>query len=324
MQLFWPRRLSRAVPALRSVATAVDGFVIRIIWWLGGWLGPEHSVRLFGSLFRLLGRRHSKSEKVAENLRLAFPEKSQGEIAALTREVWRGAGALIGEYPNLPRIAAEAEQRVEIVVRGEVAAFADPQRPAIFVTAHYGAWELSLLLAGHFGFPLTAMYNFDFLHSNPQIARRVEASRDSLPCELIPRQSGVRPLVRALSEGRSIGLVVDYRFDDCEPIPFFERDAYTTTLPARLALRFGCELVPVRVDREEPGHYRATVYPPVTPEDPEADPREQARQMTRKINQHFESWIRERPEQWLCMKRRWPKTEARESNPLLEASAQNG
>ena len=214
---------------------------------------------------------------------------------------------MISEYANLPRLVAEAEERVEFVLREEIATLRDPKRPTIFVSAHYGAWELSLLFAGHYGFPLTAMYNFDFLHSNPQVARRVEASRSVLPCELIPRQSGVRPLVRALTGGRSVGLVVDYRFDRCELIPFFHREAYTTTLPARLALRYGCELVPVRVDRTDPGRFRVTAYPPVRPDRPSDPLRDQARQMTAKINRHFEAWIRERPEQWLCMKRRWPK-----------------
>ncbi len=323
MQLFWPRRVLRAAPALRRVATAFDAWVVNILWWVGSTLGPERSTRLFRRAFRWLGPLHAKADKVTENLRIAFPERGAGEIRALAREVWAESGALISEYTNLPQLVAEAVERTEFAVHGDITTLRDPERPAIFVTAHYGAWELSLLLPGHYGVPLTAMYNFDFLHSNPQVARRVEASRAALPCELIPRQSGVRPLVRALGSGRSVGLVVDYRFDQCELIPFFHREAYTTTLPARLALRYGCDLVPVRVDRAEPGRYRITAYPPVRPDRPGDPPREQALQMTAKINRHFEAWIRERPGQWFCLKRRWPKQGAAETRPEPARVAQS-
>ena len=300
----------RAAPALRRVATAFDGWVVSLLWWVGTSLGPERSTRFFRWAFRRAGPLNSKSAKVMENLRIAFPERDACEIKRLAGDVWAETGALLSEYVNLPRLAAEAEQRVEFVVHGDEAALRDPAKPAIFVTGHYGAFELALLVSDHFGFPMTAMYNFDFLHSNPRVAGRVEASRASLGCEFIPRQSGVRPLVRALSAGASIGLVVDFRFDQCELIPFFRRDAYTTTLPARLALRYGCDLIPLRVDRREPGRYRLTAYAPVQPNSATDPPREQARQMTVKLNTQFEEWIRERPGQGFCVKRRWPKQRA--------------
>lgn len=324
MQLFWPRRFLRAAPALRGVAASFDASVVSLIWSISARLGPERSNRLFRWVFRRFGSLHSKSDKVEENLRIAFPEKNAREIQALARDVWEEAGALVSEYANMPRIAAEAERRTEFKVRGEIEMLKERRRPAILVTAHYGAWELSLLLASHFDVPITAMYNFDYLHSNPRVARKVEASRAALPCELVPRQKGIRPLVRALSAGRSVGLVVDFRFDQCELVPFFQRDAYTTTLPARLALRHGCELVPVRVDRTDPGKYRVTLFAPVQPDEPAADAREQARQMTRKLNEHFEAWIRERPGQWLCLKRRWPKEERYASRVPAEATPAAG
>jgi KDO2-lipid IV(A) lauroyltransferase len=310
VQLFSPRRLLKAFPALRGVAASLDAAVVGLIFWASQQLSPERLSRLLGWLFRRIGPLHSKTSKVHENLWVAFPEKSDREIRALTREVWGGVGALVSEYPNVPRICAEAEERFEFVVKGNVRAL-EGRGPSMFVSAHYGAWELSSLLAWKFGFPLTAMYNFDFLHSNAAVARRIEAIRSALPCELIPRRASVRPLVRALAQGRSVGLAVDYRFDDSELVPFFGQPAHTTTLPARLALRFGCDLVPIRVDRTEPGRYRVTVYEPLVPDDPAADPRQQAFELTQRVNQHFETWIRERPEQWVCLKRRWPKQVAR-------------
>ena len=53
--------------------------------------------------------------------------------------------------------------------------------------------------------------------------------------------------------------------------------------------------------------FRLTVHEPVPPDPAHATDRDRARQMMRDLNRLFEQWIRERPEQWLCLKRAWPK-----------------
>ena len=100
---------------------------------------------------------------------------------------------------------------------------------------------------------------------------------------------------------------MDQRVDSGVPIPFFGIDKHTTLVPARLALRHGYDLVPVRTERLDGARFRVTFLPPLRPDDPGADEIEQARQVTRKINALFEEWIRERPTDWWCSKRRWPK-----------------
>jgi KDO2-lipid IV(A) lauroyltransferase len=90
-------------------------------------------------------------------------------------------------------------------------------------------------------------------------------------------------------------------------VPFFGIDKLTTLIPARLALRHGAELVVVRCLRQGPGRFLVDFFPPVLPDDPDAPVLEQAEQMSAKINGYFESWIRERPGDWFCSKRRWAK-----------------
>ena len=74
-------------------------------------------------------------------------------------------------------------------------------------------------------------------------------------------------LMGELSHGATIGLGSDVRLDAGEMIPFFGHDMPTNTVPARLALRFDCELVPARAERLPGGRYRITLYPPVRPDD---------------------------------------------------------
>jgi KDO2-lipid IV(A) lauroyltransferase len=118
----------------------------------------------------------------------------------------------------------------------------------------------------------------------------------------------MRAVLRGLTRGRSIGFLNDTRQDDGEWVPFFGVPALTSTVPARLALRYGIDLVPARIERIGTGaHFRVTLAPPIEPDPALADPREQARAMTQRVNEVLADWIRERPEQWVCTKRRWPK-----------------
>jgi KDO2-lipid IV(A) lauroyltransferase len=115
---------------------------------------------------------------------------------------------------------------------------------------------------------------------------------------------------------------VDHRDDGGMPLPFFGMDKLTTVVPARLALRFGCDLIPVRVERIEGAHFRFSIFAPIEPDPEIASAKDQAVQMMAKVNAIFEQWIRERPQQWLCTKRAWAKRIAPEGTPQGAATPQ--
>ena len=87
---------------------------------------------------------------------------------------------------------------------------------------------------------------------------------------------------------------------------FFGRDALTNTSAAGLALKTGASLVLARGERLPDARYRITVYDPLESPIPDAPVKDQAVALTGIIHGYFERWIREYPEQWICLKRRWP------------------
>ena len=302
---FLPQSLRRAVrvrPRVQRVVWAVEAVLIAALWTLLGALPPDVASRLGRRMVSLVGPRLRKNEHVQRNLAVAFPELSADARAALGREVWGNLGAVLAEFPHLGSIAARLANHVE--VEGSLPALLTPGRPVVFVTAHIGSWDLAPLAVQEFSIPLTVIFTPE---SNPFLDRFIRRFREPLGCKLLDRHRSLRPLMRELAEGRSIGIVADHRVDDGEPIPFFGVPTPTTLVPAKLALRYGCELVPLRVERLRDTRFRVSVGEPIRPADPSASPREQARQMTRDMNARFECWIRERPEQWVCTSRRWPK-----------------
>ena len=90
-------------------------------------------------------------------------------------------------------------------------------------------------------------------------------------------------------------------------MPFFGLNMNTSTTPARLALRYRCDLIPVHVRRIDNARFQVIFEPPVMPATGITDEHEKILDMTRQVNALIEVWIREQPQEWLCSKRRWAK-----------------
>jgi Kdo2-lipid IVA lauroyltransferase/acyltransferase len=256
----------------------------------------------FGSKF---SRQHARA--MGRNLSIAFPNMPPSERERLQRQIWAHFGRVLSTYWHLPPLLRSGDAAGVIEVRG-AEHLAEVRRGGrfILVGAHFGHWELPGCYAAIKGIPMSALYTPE---SNPWIDRiisrlRNKASRESI---LIARgPTAVRGMMESLKQGRGLYILVDQRVDDGEWLPFFGQPAQTTTTPARLARRFDCPILLGEAILLPGGRYRATYYEPIRPR-PDEDAEEDILRMTRSINAAFESWIREHPEQWLCMKRRWPK-----------------
>ena len=298
------KRIDR-VAKLQRARWRMEAGLLHLFWQVCARLEP-HAASAFGRrLLRTVGPRLGKTTHIRRNLQLAFPRLSETERDVLLREVWANAGAVLAEYPHFKAICHDDfDGHFEYLEKWNLDEYRAGRRHGVFVSAHVGNWELIAAAAGHQGIPLTVIYAPS---SNPYIERLLRRRREALGCRLVSLDEGARPLMRELAGGRSVGLVVDTRDDDGVPIPFFGHDKLTTLAPARLALRFGCELIPVRIERLDALRFRLTVYEPVRRDSALASDKDQALQMMRDLNRLFEQWIRERPEQWLCIKRAWPR-----------------
>lgn len=102
-------------------------------------------------------------------------------------------------------------------------------------------------------------------------------------------------------------MAMDTRPDTGKLLPFFGQDALTNTSAVGLALRTNAAVVVARAERLPGTRYRITMYDPLLSPIPDAPVKEQAVAITELVHRYFEDWIREYPEQWVCLKRRWPK-----------------
>jgi KDO2-lipid IV(A) lauroyltransferase len=260
----------------------------------GGWLG------------RTIGPRLGITRRAVRNIQRALPEISDTEIATIITEMWDNLGRVVGEYPHLDRIGATPEQGGRVTVedwtlvepfRGEDGA------PCIFFSGHFANWETFALTARNNGLGYAQIYR---PANNPWVDAMMRRVRRLDDADIAPKgAAGARKAVRLLKAGKRVGMLIDQKLNDGIDVPFFGRGAMTAPAPALFALRLGCALVPVRIERIEGCHFRVSFLPPLTPPDT-GDRKRDVAAMMGEVNRLLEGWIRERPGQWLWLHRRWP------------------
>jgi KDO2-lipid IV(A) lauroyltransferase len=315
---FFSRELAKRRPGLNRIGWRIEAWAIAAMIGVFRMLPLERATRLAHWLFQF-GASSKQRQRVMRNLYVAFPDTPADELGRIARDIFGNVGVALAEIAQIGTIWKDRAKRLEFVAAPDARVLHEDGRPAVFVTAHIGPWTLTNFIAAQYKIPLSIVYAAE---SNPYVHDMMLRLRSELPARLLARDNSMRTLIKELGSGATVGLGSDVRLDGGEMIPFFGHDMPTNTVPARLALRFGCEMIPVRAQRLPGGHFRITTCSPIVADDPAASAAEQAADMTAKLNVLFEQWIRETPGEWLCLARRWPKeTERAAEKSVLERAA---
>jgi KDO2-lipid IV(A) lauroyltransferase len=254
---------------------------------IGPWL-PEHK----------LGR---------ANLTAAFPEKTPAEIEQILLGVWDNMGRvgaefahldrlLVGDPYNLPyfefdRAMAERYERIR-----------DGGKPALVFAAHLANWELPAIVAHAWGIDALTLYRRPNVGA---IADAVIELRQGSMGTLVPTDmdAPIR-LARALENNKVVGMLVDQHYGKGVEVTFFGRRCRTNPLLATLVRHVDCPIHGARIIRLPGGRFRGEVTEPIAAVR-DADGKVNVQGTMQAITTVIEGWIREHPEQWLWVHRRW-------------------
>lgn len=308
------RRLQRR-PWLRRGGQLIEDWLLVGFWRICGWLSPERASRFGAAVLAWSGPCTTKHEKIAANLRVAFPEKSEEERARIQDGIWRNFGAVAGEYPHLggsARGEAGVGLSLETAVPARLEANFRGERLTVFAAGHLANWEILAAAPRLWDSELAVVYTP--LGDGPA-DRALRAYREQMGSRLLPRDGSARSLWRHLKSGKPVGIVADHRDDEGAELPFFGHTKRTTLSPARLALRAGADFIAVRVERLGPARFKISAVGPLVPPADAITDTEKAIAMMTEFNRLLEGWIRERPEQWLCGKRAFAKALVKGAKP---------
>ena len=260
-----------------------------------------------GAFMRTLGPWLPEHRTGRDNLRAAFPDKSDAEIETILRGVWDNLGRVAAEIAHLDHICSgDPYKRTFIDYTSDAIArfthLKSDGKPALVFAAHLANWELPAVIAASDGLDSVVLYRRPNLGA---IADAVIALRKGLMGELVPSSMGAPvALVRALEQGRHVAMLVDQHYTRGVDVTFFGRPCKANPLIAMLAREVECPIYGTRVIRLPGNRFRGEISDEVKPVR-DAEGRIDVRGTMQAITDVVEGWIREHPEQWLWVHRRW-------------------
>jgi KDO2-lipid IV(A) lauroyltransferase len=308
------RRLRRGLK--RTGETLAGALAVAL---LGGLrlVNPDLMANFSGWLMRKIGPLLPEHRLGRANLIAAFPEKSAAEVDTILTGVWDNLGRVGAEFAHLDRLwdydAAHPERksRIELAPR-DIERFRqlkDDGKPALIFAAHLANWELPAICAATYGLDSAVLYR------RPNIAgidRWLRRTRAVSMGELIPTGlEAPMKIADALKRGAHVGMLVDQYYVRGVEVTFFGRRTRANPLLARLAQHVDCPIHGVRVIRLPGNRFRTEISEAVVPLRDARGDVDIARTM-QAITDVVEGWVREHPEQWLWLHRRWrPEDEQR-------------
>ncbi len=281
--------------------------IVTLLLYLAKKLPAERSTHIAERLGRKLAPILPRYKLAKQNIKLAFPEKSDEEVSEIARGTWGHVARSMAEYVFLDELFDFDPDNpdagtVEIAGIDNFVKLRDRTGPVIIFTAHTGNFEILPIAASTHELNVTALFRPP---NNRFLAERLLKARLTAKGHLVPSRAGAAwVLAGILDNGGAVGVLVDQAFARGPTIEFLGREATANPLTAKLARQYNCDIHPARCVRLPGGRFRLEL------QDALELPRNESGaidvlETTRLINSVVEDWVREYPEQWLWLHNRW-------------------
>jgi Kdo2-lipid IVA lauroyltransferase/acyltransferase len=233
------------------------------------------------------------------NLAMALPELDPENRARVVDGVYRSIARLLVAFARFPRItAANVHEWIRYEGYEHFAEALRRGRGVLFATAHLGNWELSAYAHAILSHPMCVIARpLDNRRIDELVARRRTLSGNTI----VDKREFARPILKALHDNQAVGILVDQNasYENGAFVDFFGVPACAFTGFAKLAARSGAAVIPgFALWSEREGRWVLRFDAPIEITGDElAD--------TARIQSHLEQVIRQCPDQWLWIHRRW-------------------
>lgn len=285
---------------MRTVMVLINYFPIAVSAWF---------TRKFGEVLFLL---MPKRRRIAfENLTIAFGDsKPDAERRRLALESFRHLATCLMEFFRLPKFVKVSARYVRFQGTEHLDRAFARGKGLILVMSHLGPWEYLAFLGYLRGYPCTVLRR---PVKNPRLYQWIISLRKTMNVSYIDKNMGAREIFSELRQNHLVGIAIDqWAGNEGLWIDFFGMPTSTTSLPARLAKRTGCALVPAYCIRVASGKYEIHVLPEVSERDSGDS---WVEEMTKKLNYLLEEQIGSFPEQWMWTHKRWKGKRIAKSQP---------
>ncbi len=254
--------------------------------------------KFFGPLFR-------SKKIIRQNIKIGLGNIDESKEKEIINGMWSNIGRTLAEYVFLKDFKFNKTDLNHMKINGTkyLDEIKKSNEPAIFYSGHFANFELMAMELDKFGIKTAAIYrplNNFFLNPLMEYLRM----KYICPTQIPKGRIGVREIIGRIKDGYSVALMMDQRVSEGQKVPFFNKPAFTTTIPAQLALKYNCKLVPIFLERKGSVEFEMTVYEPYKIEK-SGNEEEDTKNIIHKINQIIEKMIIQNPTQWIWSHNRW-------------------
>ena len=280
---------------MKKIRYILEGILVWVAFAVFKLLGPDTASACGGWIGRTIGPKLAASRKARKNLIQAFPDMTEEEYNHTIADMWDNLGRVFGEYPHLKFIA---ENRMEVIGLENLTTLG---LESSFVTfsGHLCNWELfSFFFNYHQNCHVSCVYRAP---NNPYVEVLLDRCRNpGIKGAYLPKsRSGTKAMVKLMQEDGRVAILIDQKYNQGIPLDFFGRPAMTSTSLAALADKFDVPILPLQAERLKGCNFRITVHPSFKTEGSSDEA------IMLEAHKMLESWITQKPAQWLWLHRRW-------------------
>jgi|TARA_B100001093_G_scaffold520026_1_gene612138 KDO2-lipid IV(A) lauroyltransferase len=283
---------------IKTVKYFFQSILIYLFFLLAKIIGLKLSRKFFSFFFRKIGPLIRTNNIVNKNLSKLPSHLSNQTKKEIKLKMWSNYGMTFIEYIFLKNFK-DNNQHIEIKGEEILNEINKQDKPVIFVSGHFANFELMSMEITRKNINLATIYrplNNFFINPLMEYLRKKYVCKNQIKKGL----GGVKEIISYINKKYSIALMIDQRVSEGEKINFFNEEAFTTTLPAQMALKFDLDIVPIFIERKNNSFFSMHVYKPLKPSE-FSDKLE----ITYKLNQILESMIIKNPNQWIWTHDRW-------------------
>ena len=266
-------------------------------------VGLNNSRKLFSYIFPKIGPIIKSKKIIEENIYRVFENNIDKEIININ--MWENYGKVFAEYMYLDKFRNNSFKTKHIKIKGiEILdEIVERKNPVIFISGHFANFELMSMELTKKQIKLATIYrplNNFFINPLMEYLRKKFICKNQIKKGI----SGIRESMNYLKNNYSIALMVDQRVSEGKSLPFFNHNALTTTLPAQLALKYKCDIVPIYISRSNDDSFEMEIYNPIKTLDKENSEKSKI-DISLAINKIIEKMILRDPGQWIWTHNRW-------------------
>ena len=263
-------------------------------------MGYQKASDFMGKLMIRIGKILPFYKKICNNLRLSSLKIPDDKIDVIATQVLDNFGRYIAEFQFI-HSWDKKELEKNVIIEGKEYLENVNKKPTLMLTPHMANWEV---LVRYFYFRENKVLIINRSMNNTYVNKLLFEYRSKCPnFDYVDKNHASKKIIEAASKNILIGMLADVKLQG-EQIDFLGRKAESSTIVARLHLKYKMEIIPVKLERLQHCKFKITFLPPIKFNQLDVK-NSDLKAMTMDIHKVYENMIAENPGQWFWLHNRW-------------------